>query len=142
MASSRWKRSSAGNLNLAVRRNPERFPEDFTFQLSQEEFDNLRLQTASSSWGGRRYPPYVFTEHGVAMLASILRSKRAVQMNILIVRAFIRLREVLASHKDLARKMADLEREQKLQHSQIAGIYDMVKKLVAPPVSPKRRIGF
>jgi hypothetical protein len=76
------------------------------------------------------------------MLSSILKSKRAVQMNILIVRAFIRLREVLVTHKDLARKMADPEREQKLQQSQIAGIYDMVKRRVAPPVSPKRRIGF
>jgi hypothetical protein len=81
---------TTGNMNLAVKRNPRRFPEDFMFQLSTEEVGNLTLQSARSSWGGRRRQPYVFTEHGVAMLSSVLRSERAVQMNILIVRAFVR----------------------------------------------------
>src|SRR5258707_11209942 len=99
---------STGNLNLAVRRNPTRFPGDFMFQLTKEEFENLRLQIASSSWGGRRYMPFAFTEHGVAMLSSVLSSDRAVQMNILIVRAFIRLRDILATHKHLARRLGIL----------------------------------
>src|SRR6266498_434189 len=90
------------NLNLAVRRNLDRFPEDFMFQLTAEEAESLRLQFATSNVGrgGRRYMPYAFTEHGVAMLSSVLNSPRAVQMNILIIRAFVKLREMLASHKD------------------------------------------
>jgi hypothetical protein len=106
---------TTGNLNLAVRRNLDRFPEDFMFQLTREEFENLRLQfaTSSSGYGGRRYLPYAFTEHGVAMLSSVLNSPRAVQMNILIIRAFIKLREVLATHKDLARAIEKLEATQK-----------------------------
>jgi hypothetical protein len=87
---------TTGNLNLAVKRNLDRFPEDFMFQLANEEYENLRLQNAISSWGCRRYLPFAFTEHGVAMLSSVLNSRRAVQMNILIVRAFIKLREMLA----------------------------------------------
>jgi phage regulator Rha-like protein len=133
-------------LNEQVKRNRARFPEDFMFELTFEEANLLqasRSQNAILKRGQNiKYAPYAFTEHGVAMLSSVLNSDRAVEMNILIVRAFIRLREVLASHKDLARQIADLEREQKLQGSQIAGIYEMVKKLMTPPVSPKRRIGF
>ena len=99
------------NLNKAVARNKERFPEDFMFQLTKEEAESLRFQigTSNTSRGGRRYLPYVFSEHGVAMLSSVLNSKRAVQMNIVIIRAFIKLREVLATQKDLARKIDDLE---------------------------------
>jgi phage regulator Rha-like protein len=99
------------SLNLAVRRNTERFPGDFMFQLSKEEFENLRFQiaTSSSGYGGRRYQPYAFTEHGVAMLSSVLKSKRAVQMNIVIIRAFVKLREMLGTHKDLAHKMEQVE---------------------------------
>jgi len=102
---------TTGNLNLAVRRNLDRFPKDFMFQLSQEEFKNLRLQTATSSsgYGGRRYLPYGFTEHGVAMLSSVLGSDRAVQMNIVIIRAFVKLRELLAIDKGLANKIEKLE---------------------------------
>jgi hypothetical protein len=105
---------TTGNLNLAVRRNLDRFPEDFMFQLTKEEFENLRLQFASSSsgYGGRRYLPYAFTEHGVAMLSSVLNSDRAVQMNILIIRAFVKLRELLATHKDLAQKIEKLDAAQ------------------------------
>jgi hypothetical protein len=108
-------RVTTGNLNLAVRRNSGRFPEDFIFQVAQEEFDNLRLQfaTSSSGYGGRRYLPYAFTELGVAMLSSVLKSERAVQMNIRIMRAFVKVRELLATHKDLARKIEDLAATQK-----------------------------
>lgn len=96
----------------SIKRNIERFPEDFMFQLTKNEFEDLRSQFVTSSWGGRRYLPYAFTEHGVAMLSSVLRSPRAVQMNILIVRAFIKIREILASNKDLAGKIEELQREQ------------------------------
>lgn len=100
---------TTGNLNLAVKRNLGRFPEDFMFQRTRKEFETLRLQFAISNRGGRRYLPYAFTEHGVAMLSSVLSSKRAVHMNILIIRAFIKLREMLATHKDLARKIEKLK---------------------------------
>ena len=111
-------------LNLAVRRNAERFPEDFMFQLKPEEHENLRLQIATSSLGhgGRRYLPYAFTEHGVAMLSSVLRSARAVQMSILIVRASVKLREVLAANRALAQRIDQLAATQK-DH---AGLFDVV----------------
>ena len=127
----------------AVKRNLDRFPEDFMFQLTREE--SLRSQIVISNAGkrgGRRYLPYAFTEHGVAMLSSILKSRRAVQMNILIIRAFVKLREVLAGHKDLARKMEDLERKQKKHGSQLAAVYSIIKKLIDVPVKPHNPIGF
>lgn len=133
---------STGNLNLAVRRNQARFPDDFMFQLTKQEFENLRLQFASSSWGGRRYMPYAFTEHGVAMLSSVLSSERAVQMNILIVRAFVRLRDMLATHKDLAARMEKLETNQKQHNSVINILASEIEDMQSPPESPKRRIGF
>ena len=104
-------RATTGNLNLAVRRNPARFPEDFMFQLTTEELDSLLLQIAraKAGRGGRRTPPYAFTEHGVAMLSSVLNSERAVEMNILIIRAFVRMRELLASNKQLAARVEKLE---------------------------------
>jgi phage regulator Rha-like protein len=129
------------NLNKAVARNKERFPEDFMFQLTKEETESLRFQTGTSKTGrgGRRYLPYVFTEHGVAMLSSVLNSQRAVQMNILIIRAFINLRHLLATHKDLARKIEELERTQQKQGQQVAAI---IKHFIEAPSKPKRRIGF
>ena len=133
------------NLNKAVQRNVDRFPEDFMFQLTKEEFENLRFQigTSSSGYGGRRYLPYAFTEHGVTMLSSVLSSKRAVQMNILIVRAFLKLREILATHKDLAARIEKIEVSQD-QHASVINILaeeiDNLKQL--PPDPPKRRIGF
>jgi ORF6N domain len=133
------------SLNLAVRRNAERFPADFMFQLSKEEFENLRFQfeTSSSGHGGRRYPPHAFTELGVAMLSSVLNSERAVQMNIIIMRAFVRMRELLTTHKDLAEKIEKLERTQK-QHGSIlvAVVQDIQKLKTPPPQPPRRRIGF
>jgi hypothetical protein len=133
---------TTGNLNLAVRRNPTRFPEDFMFRLAPGEVENLILQNAISSWGGRRHQPYVFTEHGVAMLSSVLRSERAVQMNILIVRAFVRIRELVASHKDLAHRVEKLEDMQERHGSVIGILADEIEELktIEPPV--KRPIGF
>lgn len=125
----------------AVKRNLDRFPADFMFQLTKDEFDNLRSQFGTSSqWGGRRYAPYAFTEQGVAMLSSVLRSKPAVQVNVEIMRTFVRLREMLATHKDLARRLDSLEK--KYDH-QFKVVFDAIRQLMAPPVPPKRgRIGF
>ncbi|HYL78475.1 MAG TPA: ORF6N domain-containing protein [Bryobacteraceae bacterium] len=127
------------NLNKAVRRNLDRFPADFMFQLTGDETDDLRFQIGTSRWGGRRYFPYAFTEHGVAMLSSVLQSKRAIQLNILIVRAFIQLREMFASHKDLARRVHELDQQQKQQGQEISTIFALVKQLIA---APRRRVGF
>jgi hypothetical protein len=98
-------------LNQAVRRNRERFPDDFAFTISSEELDILKSQIVTSSWGGPRTLPYAFTEQGVAMLSSVLRSQRAIQVNVAIMRAFVQLRQVLGSHAELARKLAELEKE-------------------------------
>lgn len=132
-------------LNLAVKRNLDRFPEDFMFQLTESELKvvsrNLRFQfeTSSSKHGGRRYLPYAFTEQGVAMLSSALRSKRAVQVNIEIMRAFVKLREILASHKELARKLDELEKK---YDAQFKIIFDAIRELMKPPEKPKSPIGF
>jgi hypothetical protein len=133
-------------LNEAVRRNRGRFPADFMFQLSREELENWRSQIATSNPGakmGLRRPPYAFTEHGVAMLSSVLSSERAVELNILIIRAFVRLREYLNSHKDLARKLEDVERTQQDHGAHIEEIYGYIQSLLEPaPETAKRRIGF
>lgn len=124
----------------AVKRNLPRFPEDFTFQLNEEESENLRFHFGTSSqWGGRRYPPYAFTEQGVAMLSSVLRSKRAIQVNIEIMRTFVRLRRLLASHADLARKLDSLEKK---YDTQFKAVFDAIRELMKPPESKKRPIGF
>jgi hypothetical protein len=124
----------------SVKRNIDRFPEDFMFQLAGDEFDILRSQFAtSSSWGGRRHAPYAFTEQGVAMLSSVLRSPQAVAVNIEIMRAFVRLRHMLLSHADLARKVDALERK---YDSQFKGVFDALRQLMQPPTKPKRPIGF
>lgn len=124
----------------AVKRNLDRFPEDFMFQLSKEEFDNLRSQSViSSDWGGRRYPPYAFTEQGVAMLSSVLNSKRAISVNVEIMRAFVRLRQLLSTHKDLESKIEELEAKYD-QRFQV--VFDALRKLMKPPEKPSRPIGF
>lgn len=136
---------TTGNLNLAVRRNIERFPEDFMFQLTKEETTSLLLQFARAKTGpgGRQTPPYAFTEQGVAMLSSVLNSTRAVQVNIAIMRAFVKLREVMATHKDLAHKIEALEHKYGTHDQEIQVIFKAIKKLLEPPaVPPKRRIGF
>jgi len=124
----------------AVKRNIERFPRDFMFQLSKEEFANLKSQFVISSWGGlRRSTPYAFTEQGVAMLSSVLRSKRAIQVNIEIMRAFIKLRKILASHVELARKLEALEKK---YDSQFKVVFEAIRQLMAPQEAPNKRIGF
>ncbi len=128
-------------LNEQVKRNKKRFPEDFMFQLTKEE--TLRLQNATSKRGGRRYSPYVFTQEGVAMLSSVLNSERAVQVNIAIMRAFVKLREVLLTHKGLAEKLEELERKYQLHEKDIQVIFEAIKKLLEPsPVPDKLKIGF
>jgi hypothetical protein len=124
----------------AVKRNRERFPTDFMFQLTEEEFENLKSQIVTSSWGGlRRARPYAFTEQGVAMLSSVLNSKRAVQVNIAIMRAFVRLRRMIASNKELAKRLNELERK---YDAQFKVVFDAIRELMAPPKAPVRRIGF
>ena len=130
---------STRDLNKAVVRNLDRFPGDFMFQLTRSEFTNLKFQFGTSSWGGTRKLPRAFTEQGVAMLSSVLRSKRAVQVNIMIMRAFVRLREMIASHKDLARRLAELEKK---YDSQFKVVFDAIRQLMEPTAPKPRRIGF
>ena len=124
----------------AIKRNSERFPGDFMFQLSAGEFTHLKSQIVTSSWGGlRRATPYAFTEQGVAMLSSVLRSKRAVMVNVEIMRAFVRLRQILGANAGLARKLAMLERK---YDSQFKAVFDAIRELMTPPPNKKRPIGF
>lgn len=124
----------------AVKRNISRFPDDFMFQLNADEVHNLKSQIVISSWGGlRRAAPYAFTEQGVAMLSSVLRSRRAVLVNIEIMRAFVQLRKLLASNEDLARKLAALEKK---YDAQFKVVFDAIRKLMVPPEPKHRRIGF
>ena len=126
-------------LNLAVKRNPVRFPVDFMFQLSEKEFQNLRLQIETSRWGGRRYMPYVFTEQGVAMLSSILKSDRAIQVNIQIIRMFTKLRELLATNKELREKIESMENK---YDSKLKEVFEVLESLLMQEEEPKERIGF
>lgn len=128
-------------LNQAVKRNAERFPPDFMFQLTAEEADNLKSQSVTSSWGGaRRAHPYAFTEHGAIMLASVLNSKRATEMSVYVVRAFVRLREVITGNKELAAKIAALESKVGNQDRDIQTIFSAIRQLMAPPTPAGRRI--
>jgi hypothetical protein len=133
---------TTGNLNKAVKRNTERFPTDFMFQLDAEEVANLKFQFGISSWGGRRRRPYAFTEQGVAMLSSVLNSERAVKVNIAIMRAFVKLRETLDTNRELARKFAQLERRIGKHDEEIAAILKAIRQLMPPPEKPRREIGF
>ena len=131
------------DLNKAVTRNLDRFPEDFMFQLSKEELNNLKFHFGTSRWGGTRKIPRVFTEHGILMLSSVLKSKRAVYINIQIMRAFVRLRQILSMNKELAHKLAELERKTEKHDIEIHAIFEAIRKLMAPtPVKPKPQIGF
>jgi hypothetical protein len=130
-------------LNQAVKRHAARFPADFVFQLSVKEFGILKSQFVTSSWGGlRRARPYAFTEQGVAMLSSVLRSERAVKVNIAIMRAFVKLRETLETNQELARKFDQLEQRVGKHDEEIAAIIDAIRQLMAPPEKPRRQIGF
>jgi len=133
---------TTGNLNKAVKRNASRFRIDFMFQLTAKEAENLRFQFGISSWGGRRVLPRVFTEQGVAMLSSVLKSERAVRVNIAIMRAFVNLRETLETNRELARKFKELEGRVGGHDQQIAGIIEAIRQLIAKPDASKREIGF
>ncbi len=128
-------------LNQAVRRNLDRFPDDFMFQLTREEFEALRFHfdTSNEGRGGRRYYPYAFTEQGVAMLSSVLRSPRAVHVNIAIMRAFVKLREIFASHQELAQRLEGIENK---YDAQFKAVFDAIEALMQPPDTPRRQIGF
>jgi len=131
------------NINKAVTRNPDRFPADFMFQLTAEEVAGSRFQSGTLKRGQNvKYLPYAFTEEGVAMLSSVLRSPQAVQVNIAIMRAFVRLRETLSLHRDLAYKLAELERRIEGHDASIHNLFDAIRQLMAPPVTPRRQIGF
>lgn len=143
--------------NQAIKRNIERFPADFMFQLTAEEHDSLRSQIVTSNAidplrsqtvtlktgrGGRRYLPYVFTEHGAIMAASVLNSPQAVEMSVFVVRAFVQLRELLASSRELADRLDDLERKLSTHDQAIAGLIDAIRRLTSVPAKPNRPIGF
>lgn len=139
-------------LNRAVKRNRNRFPEDFIFQLTPSELESLRCQIGTSNLrsqivtsknrGGRRYMPYAFTEQGVAMLSSVLRSRRAIQVNIAIMRAFVKLREILGSHKELAAKLRELEGRVGSHDGQIQSLFEAIRRLLTDQPNKRRRIGF
>ena len=128
----------------AVKRNKKRFPKDFMLTLTKKEAAILRSQIVTSSWGGRRYLPYAFTEQGVAMLSSVLKSERAIQVNITIIRAFVKLRELLSTHVKLAHKLNELERKIEEHDTEIKTIFEAIRQLMAPPPEEpiKPRIGF
>jgi hypothetical protein len=132
-------------LKQAVRRNIERFPKDFMFELSRQEHSNLRSQIVTSSfaqWGGPRYKPMAFTEQGVAMLSSVLRTRRAIQVNIAIMRVFVTLREMMATHKELSLKLRELESRIQDHDEQIVAIFEAIQQLMTPSERPRKKIGF
>lgn len=135
---------TTARLNQQVNRNQERFPEDFMFQLMKEEYESLMLQFATSKKGrgGRRKLPYVFTEHGAIMLASVLNTIIAVRASIQVVRVFVHLREILSTHKELAYKLNELERKIEKHDEEIHNIFEAIRQLMIPPEKPKRQIGF
>jgi len=137
-------RVSTGRLNEQVKRNIKRFPGDFMFQLTKEEFEYWKSQFAISNSDkmGLRHRPYVFTEQGVAMLSSVLNSERAIQVNVAIMRAFVKLRQILSTNKELAHKLGQLERKIEKHDTEIQGIFEAIRQLMAPAEKSKRRIGF
>jgi phage regulator Rha-like protein len=132
-------------LNKAVKRNRDRFPEDFMFRLTAAEERSLRFQIGTLKQGRgqhRKYLPFAFTEQGVAMLSSVLRSKRAIQVNIVIMRAFVKLRQMLVMHRELAKKLTEIENQLEGHDVQIRSLFEVIRQLMAPPEPPRRRIGF
>jgi hypothetical protein len=133
---------SVKRLNEQVKRNRERFPADFVFRLTAKEYENLRSQNATSKRGGRRYSPYAFTEHGAIMVATILNSRRAIEMSVFVVRAFVHLRESLATNRKIAGKLNELESRLEKHDTAIQDIIDAIKELMAPDEAPRSKIGF
>jgi hypothetical protein len=130
---------TTGALNQAVKRNPERFPDEFMFQLTKDELNNLKSQFVTSSWGGVRKLPFVFTEHGVLMLSSVLKSDRAIQVNIQIMRIFTRLRRLVSTNKKILEKIEAMETK---YDAQFKVVFDAIRQLLTPPEEPKKPIGF
>ncbi len=130
------------DLNKAVTRNLERFPADFMFQLTSDELKNLMFHFGTSSWGGTRKRPRVFTEHGILMLSSVLKNRRAILMNIAIMRTFVRLRSMLASNQELSHKLNQLEQRIEKHDHHIKSIFEAIRDLLKEPELPRRRIGF
>lgn len=126
----------------AIKRNINRFPSDFTFLLTRQEVTNLRSQIVTSSWGGRRHLPRVFTEHGAIMAASVLNSRRAIEVSVFVVRAFVKLKEMASTHRALAQKLAELEHRIEGHDEQIQSLLEAIRRLMALPEPPRRRIGF
>ncbi|MCE7055752.1 ORF6N domain-containing protein [Algoriphagus sp. AGSA1] len=129
-------------LNEQVKRNSDRFPEDFMFQLKEDEWRNLKSQFATSRWGGRRTPPYVFTEQGVAMLSSVLNSAQAIQVNISIMRIFVKMRDWAMNYSDLQDKIHELQQSESDQNHHIAKIYQIIEELLKPAIGERKAIGF
>jgi phage regulator Rha-like protein len=128
------------NLNKAISRNKTRFPEDFMFQLTKDEVENLRFQFGTSSYGGRRYLPYAFTEHGALMAANVLNSPQAITMSVAIIRTFIKLRQILSLNKDLAHRLDELEKK---YDEQFQVVFQVIRRLTELPEEPKKpKIGF
>jgi len=134
---------ATGHLNRAVKRNRSRFPADFMFELTAEEVANLKCQIGISSWGGRRRArPHAFTEHGIAMLSGVLNSERAIKVNIAIMRAFVRLRQMIDTNRELAQRFSELEQRVGKHDEEIAAILEAIRQLMTPPEKPRREIGF
>lgn len=129
-------------LKRAVRRNIDRFPEDFLFELTKDEWQNLRYQIDTSSWGGTRYLPMAFTEQGVAMLSSVLKSDKAIHVNIQIMRVFTKMRQWIGNYEELLERIEQLEANEIEQNEQIKEIYNTIKELLEPTVKERRRVGF
>jgi hypothetical protein len=129
-------------LNQAVKRNIDRFPKDFMFQLSEYEWQNLKSQFVTSSWGGRRTPPYMFTEQGVAMISSVINSPTAIQVNISIMRVFVKMRQWAANYDELVKKINELNANQSEHNEHIRNIYQIIEELVRPVLTERKSIGF
>jgi hypothetical protein len=129
-------------LNERVNRNKSRFPDDFMFQLTESEWDNLKSQNATSSWGGRRTRPFAFTEHGVLMLSSVLNSERAIEVNIQIMRVYTEIKEMLLTHKDLLLKMEEMEKRVSGQDDKILQIFNYLKQFIQDQKKPRKELGY
>ena len=133
---------STKRLNEQVKRNKRRFPFDFMFQLTEKEAENMRSQFATSNRGGRRYCPFVFTEQGIAMLSSVLNSERAVDVNIAIIRTFVKMRRILSGQRQIAVKLKELERRTDKNDSDIQVVFEAIRRMLSIEEKPKKRIGF
>jgi hypothetical protein len=134
---------NTGRLNEQVKRNRDRFPRDFMFQLTEKEWENLKSQnTISGSWGGRRNPPFVFTEHGVLMLSSVLNSKRSILVNIQIMRIYVKIRELIMSNKDILLKLEQMDKNISKHEGEIKLLFRLIEQFLHAPLPPRKKIGY